>query len=53
MLVNRCHFKTMPDYGAQPRPAVHALHLAKCTSRLPAVLFPLIPTCSVVPGLAP
>ena len=47
------HFKTMPDYGAQPRPAVHALHLTKYTSLLPAVLFPLIPACSVVPGLAP
>ena len=33
-----CHFKTMPDYGAGPGPAVHTLNFTECASRLPAVL---------------
>ena len=53
LLVNQCHFKTMPDYGAGPGPAVHALHFTECASLLPAVLILPITACSGVPGLAP
>ena len=28
MLIDKNHFKTMPDYGAGPGPAVHTLHFA-------------------------
>ncbi len=41
----------MPDYGAGPGPAVHALHFTECASRLPAVLILPITACSGVrPG---
>ena len=53
MLIDKNHFKTMPDYGAGPGPAVHTLHFAECASRLPAVLILPITACSGVPGLAP
>ena len=32
MLVDKNHFKTMPDYGAGPGPAVHALHFTEYAS---------------------
>ncbi len=41
LLVNQCHFITVPDYGAEPRPAVHTLHLTECASLLPALIIVL------------
>ena len=46
MLIDKNHFKTMPDYGAGPGPAVHTLHFTECASRLTAVLILPMTACS-------